>query len=73
MGKRKWLCVKGCEFKGLISVTMEFINSCQDGRDASLCLGIMLKNNDFSAENVSYMLHCNNLPFNCYDVRKLGY
>jgi hypothetical protein len=24
----------------------EFLNWCQDGRDASVCLGIMLNNND---------------------------
>jgi hypothetical protein len=74
MGKRKWLHMKGCEFKGLISVTMEIFNSCQDWRDvSSVCLGITLKNNDSSGECVSYMLCCDNLPFNCYDVRKLGY
>jgi hypothetical protein len=46
----KWLFMNGCEFKGLISVVMEYLNWCQDGIDASVCLGIMLKNNDTSAE-----------------------
>jgi hypothetical protein len=42
--------VNGCEFKGLISVMTGFLNQCQDGRDASVCLGITLQNNDTSAE-----------------------
>ena len=62
-----------CEYKGSISVLMKFLNWCQDGREASVCLGIMLRNNDTSAECVSYMLCCNNSPFNCYDVGKLVY
>ena len=65
--------MNGCEYKGLISVMMEFLNWCQDGREASVCLGIMLGNNDNSAECVSYMLYCNNLPFYCYVVGKVGY
>jgi hypothetical protein len=50
MGKWKWLFVNGCEFKGLISVMMEFLNWCQYGRAASVGLGILLKNNDTSSE-----------------------
>jgi len=50
MGQWKWLFVNGCEFKGLISVMREFLNWCQDGRDASVCLGIMVKNYDNLSE-----------------------
>jgi hypothetical protein len=32
--------------KCLISKTLEFLNLCQGGRNASVCLGIMLKNNN---------------------------
>ena len=64
--------MNGCEYKGTISVMMEFLKWCEDWRDASVCLQIMLRNNDTSAGYVSYMLCCNNLPFNCHDVRKLG-
>jgi hypothetical protein len=55
MGKWKWLFVNGCEFNGLISVTMEYLNWFQYGRDSSVCLGIILKYNDNSAEEMSYM------------------
>ena len=50
MGKWKWLFMNGCEFKGLISFTMEYLKLCQDRRDASVCLGIMLKYNETSVE-----------------------
>jgi hypothetical protein len=50
MGKWKWLFVNCCEFKGVISVMMEYLNWYQDGRGASVCLGIMMKNNDSSVE-----------------------
>jgi hypothetical protein len=42
--------MNGFDYKGLFSVMTEFLNWCQDGRDASVCLGIMLQNNDISAE-----------------------
>jgi len=50
IGKWKWFFVNGCEYKGVISVMTEFLISCQDGRDALVCLGITLQNNDNSAE-----------------------
>ena len=50
MGKWKWLLVNGCEYKGLTFVMLEFLNQWQYGRDASVCLGVMVKNNDTSAE-----------------------
>ena len=43
MGKWKLLFVNGCEFKGLISVMMEFLNENEEGRIASVGLGIMVK------------------------------
>jgi hypothetical protein len=46
-------CILFCSEEGnllsakcLISNTLEFLNLCQGGRNASICLGIMLKNND---------------------------
>jgi hypothetical protein len=35
-----------CEYVSLSSVTMEFINSSHDGKNASISLGIMLNNNN---------------------------
>jgi hypothetical protein len=46
----KWLLVNGCECKNPISAATEFLNSCQDGTNASMCSGIMLKNTDTSVE-----------------------
>jgi len=34
---------------------MKFLHQCQYGRDASMCLGIVLENNNILAEYVSYM------------------
>jgi hypothetical protein len=48
--KWKWLFVNGFECKGLIAGMMEFLNWCQDGRDSSVCLGIMVINNGTSPE-----------------------
>jgi len=73
MGKWRYVFVNCFEFKGLISFMMEFLNQCQYGRDASVFWGILLQNNDNSAEYKRYILHCSNLQFNCSDVRKLGY
>ena len=61
------------EYKGAISIKMEFLNLYQDVREASVCFGIMLRSNDNSAECVSCLLYCNNLIFSCSDVRKFGY
>jgi hypothetical protein len=35
-----------CECKSPISTATGFLNSCQDGMNASMCLRIILKNND---------------------------
>jgi uncharacterized protein (DUF4213/DUF364 family) len=48
--KWKWLLVNGCECKSPISTATEFSNSRQDGTNASICLGVMLKNNDTSVK-----------------------
>jgi len=42
--KRKWLLVNGCKNKSLVFTTVEFSNPGQDRINASICLGIMLKN-----------------------------
>jgi len=42
-----------CESKSLLSARIEFFNSCKDERSAVLCIGIMLKNNDISLEQMS--------------------
>jgi hypothetical protein len=47
--------VSGCKCKSLISTMTEFLNLCQDGTDTSVCLGIMLKNNNVAVESVSYI------------------
>jgi hypothetical protein len=44
-----------CEYKSPVSSMTEFLNSCQDVINASLCLGIELNINDTSVESVSYM------------------
>jgi hypothetical protein len=51
MKKYEWLFVNGCECKSPVFTMMKFLNSLQDGTDASICLGIMLKNNDASRIN----------------------
>jgi len=43
MGKWKWSFVVGCDFRGLISVMIEFLNQGEYESDASVCLEIMLK------------------------------
>jgi hypothetical protein len=37
-----------------ISAATEFLNSYQVGKNSSMSLGIMLKNNDTSKEKISY-------------------
>jgi len=43
-----------CEYKSPVSNVTGFLNLCQDGTYALLCLEIMLKINDTSLESVSY-------------------
>jgi hypothetical protein len=50
MGKWKWFLVKGSDFRGVISIMIEFLNQCQYDSNASVCLGIILKDYDTSAE-----------------------
>jgi hypothetical protein len=50
MKKWKWLLMSGCECKSPISTARAFLNSCQDGTNASVGSRIMLKNNDTSVE-----------------------
>jgi len=40
----------GCECKSLIYTGMEFLNLCESGQNASVCLGSLLKNNGFLVE-----------------------
>jgi len=40
----------GCECKSLIYTGMEFLNLCESGQNASVCLGSLLKNNGFRVE-----------------------
>ena len=46
MRKWKWLVMNGCECRYLNSTAVGFLNWCQDVKDASLCFGIMLQNNN---------------------------
>jgi hypothetical protein len=41
----KWLVMNGCECRNLNSTAVGFLSWCQDVRDVSLCIGIMLQNN----------------------------
>jgi hypothetical protein len=40
----------------------------QDKYCISMCLGLMLKYNNPYMEKMSYIKHCNDLPFNFYDI-----
>jgi hypothetical protein len=53
--KWKLLFVNGYECKSPGSSATEFLSSGQDGKNASMCSGIELKNNDTSAEQMSYI------------------
>ena len=43
----KWLLVNGCECESQSSTAKELSIFCQDGPRASVCSGIMMKNNDY--------------------------
>jgi len=43
-----------CKCKSPVFSVMEFLNSCQGGTDASVCLGIKLKINNTLVVNVSF-------------------
>jgi len=53
--KWKWQFVNGCECKSPVSARTKFLNPYQDGTDASICLWILLKNNDNSLEQMCYI------------------
>jgi hypothetical protein len=46
MRKCKWLLVSGCKCGNPFSTAVQFVNVYQDGTNASVCLGIVLKNID---------------------------
>jgi hypothetical protein len=50
-----------------------FVNLRQYEVHALLCLGIMLKTNDTSLEQIRYISHCNDVAFNIYDLGNLLY
>jgi hypothetical protein len=50
MAVSDWLRIQGPDF-----LLKEFLNWCQDARDASMCLGIIMNNNNTSTQYVSYM------------------
>jgi len=54
---RKWKClfVNDSECKRPINAATECFNPCQDVTNASLCLGIMLKSNDVSVGQMSFI------------------
>jgi hypothetical protein len=47
--------VNGCEYKSTISTATDFWNLCQERANASMYLGIVLKNKDISVEYMSYV------------------
>ena len=55
MWLRKWLSMLGFECKSLISTVMEFLNLCQDGRDASIRLWSNMNNEDTAVEQMDYI------------------
>jgi len=59
MGKWRWLCVNGCEFKSLIAIAMEFSKSYQGVTNAFLYLQILLNNIDASVELMREIPHFN--------------
>ena len=74
--KVKWVFLNGCKCKSPICTVTEVLNLCQDGIKASICLGIMLKNNDTSAEWMSYIQNVNDMTFysrisQCYVVSSI--
>jgi hypothetical protein len=50
MKEWKWLFVNDCKGKSPISTATEFLNSCQGWTNASMCSGIVLKNDDTSVQ-----------------------
>ena len=46
MMKCKWLFVKGYKCNNLIPAVMQLLTSSQEGRNASMCSGITVQNND---------------------------
>ena len=58
MRQWKWLFKNGCKHNSLISAMTEFVNLCQDEINASMCSGIMLKNDVSSLEYMSYFQFC---------------
>jgi len=45
----------GFECKSLILTVMEFLNVCQDGRDASTCFWSNVYNEDTAVEQMDYI------------------
>jgi hypothetical protein len=43
MKEWKWRLVNGCECKSPLSTATQFVNPCQDGTNASMCSGNVLK------------------------------
>jgi hypothetical protein len=52
--KWKWLFMNGGECSSM-STSVGFLNLHQDGTCASMCLGLILKNNDPYMEEISYI------------------
>jgi hypothetical protein len=55
MKMRKWLFMLGFECKSSISTVMEFVNMCQDGRDASTRFGSNMNSEDTAVEQMDYI------------------
>jgi len=67
-----WLSVNSCAWKSSISTMAEFSNSCQDGKNVSVCSGIMFKNNDIW-NRMSYAEVVLASLFKCYYIGNLIY
>jgi hypothetical protein len=57
--------------RSLIFSVMEFLNVSQDGINALLCSGIVLKNNGTSLEFVGHVQHCDDFLLHLCVVRNL--
>jgi outer membrane lipoprotein-sorting protein len=74
MKQKKWLFVNGCEHKSQISTVTEFVNSYQNGTNASAYLEIVLKDNETTVEQMNlYIQRCNDFSFNLYDLGNRTY
>lgn len=67
MSKCKWLSLNGCKCNSIICNMTKFLNLCQDGSNASICLKTVIKYNNNANEQTYYIKCCGDFSFNSYD------